>query len=184
MINLMPIHEQKEIRAARANSLLMRYSILMLIATLFVLAALAFTYLSLTAIGRAADKEKIENQQKASGLVQTQVEAEKLRNDLMSAKNLFDNEIKYSLIVTRITNLLPAGAAIDALHIETSTFDQPKTLSVQIKNREAAEELEKNFKASPYLKDVSLGSISTNSESNAYPYIAEITFTLDRSISQ
>lgn len=86
MINLMPIHEQKEIRAARANSLLMRYSILMLIATLFVLAALAFTYLSLTAIGRAADKEKIENQQKASGLVQTQIEAEKLRNDLMSAK--------------------------------------------------------------------------------------------------
>ncbi len=183
MINLLPPDQQKEIRAARNNTLLLRYVILLFSALGFLLVALAITYFSLSQAGSQADETRMRNEERASGYASAQSTASQLRNDLSSAKSLFDDEIRFSLVVVRLSSLLPEGSAIDSLQIDSDSFLQPTTLSVQIDSRAAAEALQNNFASSPYVSNVSLGNISTNSGSS-YPYTVQLQFTFTRSAGQ
>ena len=184
MINLLPQTEQKEIRAGLGNTLLVRYVLLMICALAFLLVALAITYFSLNQVAKQADETKQANELKAVGFIETQAAATSLRNDLSSAQTLFDNEIRYSKVLTRLTGLLPTGTAISEFSIDDTSFSQPITLSVKVKNQTAAEQLQANFTSSPYITNASLGTISTNQEQGSYPYTAELLFTFNRSIGQ
>jgi Tfp pilus assembly protein PilN len=150
----------------------------------FLFTALVITYFSLTQAAERADTAKLQNEQKAAGYTETQAAATRLRNDLSSAKTLFDNEILYSKLVTRLSGILPSGTAIDSLQVDSSSFTQPVTLNVQIRDRAAAEALQRNFTSSPYVTGVTLGSISTNTGGSSYPYSVELQFTFNRSIGQ
>ena len=183
MINLLPPKLQKEIRAARSNTLLLRYVILLVAALGFLLIALVATYLSLSTTATQADATKKENEQKATGFTETQAAASKLRGDLATAKTLFEGETRYSLALVRLSNLLPEGAALDSLQLSPSSFTESMALTVRIRNQQTAEALQNNFMSSPYVSNVSLGRITTTGSPN-FPYSAEISFTLNRSIGQ
>ena len=110
MINLLPDEQQKDIRAARTNTLLLRYLILLVGAMIFLLGAFGVTYLSLTSSARQADEVRAENEQAATGYQETHAAATQLRNNLFSAKSLFENELRYSKMLLRLSALLPEGA--------------------------------------------------------------------------
>ncbi len=185
MINLLPQAQQKEIKAARSNTLLLRYLILLIGALLFLIAALGITYVALTADAARADAAKTKNEQAASGYSETQTAATELRNELTSAKTLFDTEVRYSKVLLRLSSLLPAGTAIESLSIDNASFTQPITLRIFIKGETQARQLQDNFKSSPYVTGVSMGRVSTSNEAGGeYPYTAELLFTFDRSIAQ
>lgn len=184
MINLLPTSEQKEIRAARSNTLLLRYTILTAGVLVFLLGALGVTYFSLTQAAKQADATKESNEQRAIGYAETQSQANQLRSDLTSAKTLFDGEIRYSKVITRLSNLLPEGSAVDNIQLDEQSFSQPVTMSVQVRDQSAAESLRNNFTNSPYFTNVLLGAISTNGADSSYPYTVQLLFTYDRSIGQ
>lgn len=184
MINLLPPVQQKEIRAAYSNGLLLRYGLLLVAAMLFLLVAFGITYYALTQISRQADETKQSNEQEAIGYATTQSAATKLRSDLTTAKTLFDNETLYSKVLVRFSGLLPEGAAVTSLDLNEESFSKPVAIDIAIKNKTAAEKLESNFKESPYITSVTLKDISTNQDSKSYPYTAALEFTLDRSIGR
>lgn len=184
MINLLPPKLQNEIRAAHSNTLLLRYIILLICALCFMIGALAITYFTIVQAAERADTAKQQNEQKAAGYLASQAEATKLRSDLSSAKTLFDNEIRYSKVITRFSSLLPDGAAVDSLQVDDASFSQPMNVPVRIRDRTAAEALQNAFTSSPYVTNVSISSVRTEGGSSAYPYIAELQFTFTRSITQ
>lgn len=184
MINLLPSPLQKEIRAAYSNTLLLRYVFLLLASLGFLLAALGLAYFTLIQAGNHADKVKTENEQQAVGYQETEERATKFRAQLASAKTLFEGENLYSKTLVRLSALFPDGTAVGSLDLGNDSFSQPATLMVQVRDRAAAEALQQSFTSSPYVTNVSLGNISTNTESSAYPYTIELHFTLNRSIAQ
>lgn len=183
MINLLPRQQQKEIRAARSNTLLLRYTILLICALLFLTGAIGVTYFSLTQAAKHAEALKQENETKAADYAQTQAEVSQLQSELSSAKSLFENEVRYSKALTRLSNIFPDGTAIDALELNASSFSEQMTLNVQVRDQEAAEKLLQSFSSSQYISGANLGKIST-SASGRYPYTVELIFTLNKAIAK
>lgn len=183
MINLLPQVQQKEIRAGYSNTLLLRYIILLICALAFLGISIGITYISLNQAAQQADTTKRENEEKATNYLETQAAVAKLQSDLASAKSLFDNEVSYSKVITRLSSLFPSGTAVDSLQFDSGSFSQPMTLSVQVRDQAAAEALQQNFSSSPYVSGASLGKISTNNSSR-YPYTVELLFTLNKAIGQ
>lgn len=182
MINLLPRERRKEIRAAYSNTLLLRYLLLLLGALGFLLIALGITYFALFRAAAQADVTREDNEQRATGYTETQTVATKFRSDLTSAKTLFDEEVRYSLVLMRFSQLLPEGTAADSLSLTSGSFSQPSSMAIRVRNESAAKRLYANFSASEYVSDVSLGNINTTGNSD-YPYSVELTFTFNRSIS-
>lgn len=182
MINLLPDEQQKDIRAARTNTLLLRYLILLVGAMIFLLGAFGVTYLSLTSSARQADEVRAENEQAATGYQETQADATQLRNNLSSAKSLFDNELRYSKMLLRLSALLPKGSSLDSFSVNTDSFSQPTTLSVSVIGEQQARQLEENFKNSPYITGATMTGISVNTERQGYT--VTLSFTFNRSIAQ
>ena len=183
MINLLPPSEKKQIRAARANTLLFRYNILSLIAVVFIVGAMVFVYVQLENEGARADQTRQENESKAAGFSKTQQDATELRNGLSSAKKIFDTEIRYSKALIRFSSLIPNGAYISTIQLDADSFDKPKTWLFNIKGEQAANDLRDNFIKSPYFTNVTLGKVMTSSSSD-YPYTIEVTATMKKSIAQ
>ncbi len=184
MINLLPQDQQKEIRAAHTNTLLLRYLVLLVGALVFLFFALVITYFSLDATARQADATKTQNEQAATGYRETQAAATALRSELSAAKALFDNEIRYSKVFVRLSALLPEGTAVGNLSIDDKTFTSPTTLLVYVRGEQEARRLQESFSTSPYISSVSMGRVSTNEDGQAYPYTVELLFTFNRSIAQ
>ena len=182
MINLLPREQQREIRAARTNTLLLRYLILLIGAMLFLLGALGVTYFSLASSARQADSVREQNERAAAGYQETQIAATALRSELSSVKSLFESEIRYSKVLLRLSALLPVGTSIESFSIDNTSFSQPVTLSVYVNGEQQARQLEQNFQNSPYTTGVSMTGISVNSDGQGYT--VGLVFTFDRSITQ
>ncbi len=184
MINLLPPQAKKEIRAARSNTLLIRYAVLLCIAGVFLVGALAFAQFYMMNQGAIADELKRDNEQQASGFAPAQAAATSLRNDLRKAKQLLDNDIRYSQFLLRVSALLPNGTALDQLELSPDSITQPVTLKVLLRNEEAARQLLTSFASSPYITSSTIKGFTTNAPGATYPYAAELTVTFDRSIAQ
>ena len=182
MINLLPRDQQREIRAARTNTLLLRYLILLISAVVFLLGALGVTYFSLTASARQADSIREQNERAAVEYQETQIAATALRSELSSAKSLFESEIRYSKVLLRLSALLPEGSSIDSFSVDNTTFSQPISLSVRVSGEQQARELEQNFQNSPFTTNVSMNNISVNPDDTGYT--VGLTFVFNRSIAQ
>lgn len=183
MINLLPPSEKKQIRAARANTLLFRYTILSLVAVVFIVGAMGFVYVQLENEGVHADETKKANESRAAGFAQTQQEATQFRSDLSNAKKIFDSEIRYSKALVNFSALIPNEAYISTIQLDADSFDKPKTWLFSIKGEKAANDLRDNFLKSPYFSNVTLGKVMTNPSSD-YPYTIEVTATMKKSIAQ
>lgn len=185
MINLLPPPERKEIKAAYSNSLLLRYTALTGASLVFIIISLVATYVVLTQASNLADSTTKNNEQKVASFSNVQAQANSLRSDLTNAKQLFDNEIRYSKVLTNFAASLPSGAALSSITLDQNTsFTNPSTINIQIRNQTAAIALENSLQNSPFFKGVSLGSVNTNPQDNSLPYVVDVTFTLDRSIGR
>lgn len=184
MINLLPPEQKKEIRAARVNHVLIRYIALLVGALVFLGGSLGVTYIFLDTSARNAEAVKAENEARTTGYAQTQAQAAALRNDLSQAKQLFDEELRYSQALLRISQHLPAGTALESLELTPETFSQATSLSVLITGESAAKALRDSFSGSQYFTNVSLGRLTINNDNATYPYTVELNLTMDRSIAQ
>lgn len=179
MINLLPPEHRSQLRAAQANTLLMRYNIATFAAFIFLALALGFVYVYLANSKASAERTIAENKAKVGSYVQVENEAQAFRSSLTTAKQVLDKEVTYSKTVLAISRLMPKGTILQDLSLDVATFGTPTTLVFQAKDYETALAIKDTFQTSPLFSNVHLESISQGS-GEGYPFTVTLNLTIDK----
>lgn len=182
MINLLPDEMKKDLRAARTNTVLFRYNIMLIIAALFLAGALIVVYVFLSTMKTSAENAIQENITKEQSYENVKQEANAFKNSLGDAKIILDEEISYSRALIRYAQLFPDGTAVSNLQLNAASFTAPMDVSVKITGQSAAQALIRSMTTSSYVTNFSRKSI-TISQDGTYPYTMDVTFTLKKEIS-
>ncbi len=181
MINLLPDDRKREIRAARANVLLLRYNFL----TLGVVIALAILCGGSLFILQNNKQNALatisENEGKTSTLADVRKAADEYRQNLVLAGKIVDNGVSYTDIVISITKLMPDGAVLDGLSLgaaagsgtagsPTATTQQQIVFQAQSKDYATAEKLKTSFQSSSLFSNVYFQGLTSDAKSGGkYP---------------
>lgn len=182
MINLLPTEMKKDLRAARTNTTLLRYNIILLAAVLFLAGAVAVVYVFLSTMKASAEQSIQENVIKEQSYASVKQEAESFKNSLSDAKTILSDEVSYSKALVRYAQLFPEGTAINDMQLSAASFTAPTSASVKITGQSAAQALIQSMTNSPYVTNFTRTSI-TISKDSAYPYTMEVSFTLKKDIA-
>lgn len=132
MINLLSPEERKQIKAARANSILMRYVVMSTIVVVIIAVELVGSYFMLLFNQSTSRNTISENQSKSSAFSSVKGNAERYRSNLRVAKYILDTQAPYTDILNAVAKRLPNGASLTGISIDPTTFG---TDSVQIQTR-------------------------------------------------
>lgn len=181
MLNLLPKTEKKQLQAARANLILLRYTFVLLLAFGFSLSILAGSYFLLTMTKTSAEQLIEANDTKATAFADTQAEISQLSNNLSSARTLLDQQAAYSKALILIGKALPSGAVIEELELEAANFNgTPVAVTVHATSSDVATQIRQRFASTAGLTNVNLASVSEDDAIEGYPVSAEMTFTISR----
>ncbi len=160
MINLLPDDVKKDIGAARMNVILLRYNLFALMAAgiLVGMCVMFFVFLNFSQSSAVASSD--ENQAKVAQLNEVVTQANAYKQDLATAKQVFDQSINFSEIVFAIAKLVPKGVVLSDISLETSQFDSPITFSAYATDYDEATQLKENFQESSLFTDVYLQNLS------------------------
>lgn len=180
MINLLPLEDKRQITAARANSLLFRYTLFSVGVLAFLLAAIAITYIYLTNVKAGAEQTIEQSKARVSDYANVQMEADQFRAKLATAQQILDREVTYTKVALQIAQLLPAGVILKNLDLDAQTFGAPTTISVQARSYAAATELKDSFQASTLFSDVHFQSITSSADAGGYPFTVVLGVTIQK----
>ena len=181
MINLLPDDYKKQVRAGRANLLLMRYNLLMIGMLVFVILAVGIFYIYLISARASAEINIANDKVKTSELAEVEKKATKFKSDLATAKQILDQEIVYTDKILDIAKLIPKDVVIDSLPIDPKTFGTSFVLSARSKSSEGASELKESLQKSPIFSDVHFDSLTINEESEGgYKYSVSLNVIINK----
>lgn len=183
MINLLPPETKSQIAAARTNRLLLRYNILLLVAIAFLLAAIVIVYFYLSNTKAAAEAQIADSRSKVSDYSAVEAEANSFRQNLASAKQILDSDVRYTKVILDIAGVLPGGVVLDTLVLDSATFGSPMVLTANAKDYPTVLALKDSLQSSSVFSDVSIQSI-TNSSDGAYPLTAAFSVTIRKDAAQ
>ncbi len=188
MINLMPFEDRRQLAAARTNTLLLRYVILMGMFIAFLAIEMVAVYFIVSA-GKANNELVIqENEAKTVEFTDVKQQATLFRSNLATAKYILGKQVPYTTLMLTLANNLPEGAFLEKLSIDPATFDTPTTLSVKTTSYDRAVQVKtalQNAKVNdvPLFSSVSFQSVS-NSEGDktSHPYTAIYNVTYSKKV--
>jgi Tfp pilus assembly protein PilN len=183
MINLLPPEEKRQLRAARSNTLLLRYTIFLLIAIAFLGAAIGVTYFYLSSTKASAEQTISDNKAKVSSYATIETQASQFRNNLATAKQILDHEVTYTKVILDISQLLPSGVVLPSLSLDSQTFGTETTIAASAKDYDRVLALKTAFENSPLFTNVHFISIA-NSASTAYPITVTLGVTIKKGAAQ
>jgi Tfp pilus assembly protein PilN len=184
MINLLPQEEKRQLHAARSNTLLIRYNILLLGVVAFMSIAIAITYVFLTTTQQGAEQTIQENKAKVSQYASIQSQADQFRQHLATAKQILDSEVTYSKVVLDIARLIPSGVILENVSLDSQTFGTETTLVAQAKSYDAALALKDSFGKSSLFSDVHFQSITSGGTDTNYPVTVNLNITIKKEVAQ
>ncbi len=179
MINLLPPEHKRDIRAARANTLLIKYNFLLIGVFAFLLLSIGVVYVYLNNTKAAAEVTMQENEAKVSGFASTKEQAEQFRQNLSTAKQILDKEVNYTKVILKIAQSLPAGTILTGLSLDAATFGKETALSAQTKSYDQAIKLKDALAQSGLFTDVHFQSIAASTNSSDYPITVNLMVTFD-----
>jgi Tfp pilus assembly protein PilN len=182
MINLLADDKKKEIRAGRANVILLRYIIMTLVAAVILVAIVAGAYFTLSLSRQNAQEQVQRNETERNSFSQSVAEAQAFRTDLQTAKTILDKEISYSTAILKIANSIPDGIVIDSLSLSPETIGNPISLTAHARDKDAALNLKTSFENNPELySGVQIDSIDFGAESaDSHPVNITLTVTINK----
>lgn len=187
MINLLPNPMKKQLKAARANVILLRYTILLGASAIFLGLGIASVYLLMTTIRSNAETAINENQTRITNYTAVETQAAQFRTNLATAKTILDKEVIYSKAMVSIAQALPQGVVLDNLSLDSRTFGTPTTISARTRSYDDALNLKDALEASDAFSDVHFSSISSSGQSgtpqDSYPFSVSINLVIDRGIA-
>lgn len=181
MINLLPPDQLRELRAARANTLLLRYNVFLVGVLIFIVLSLIVVFFYLNTIKTAAETTKRDNDAKVISYAPINTEATAFRNDLATAKTILDKEVTYSKTILTVASVLPQGVVLDNLNLDAATFGAPTILALKARDQESALAAKNAFQKSPIFSDVHFTNISTGKgSSDKYPVTASLSVVISK----
>lgn len=182
MINLLPYEEKRQIQAARANTILLRYIILLAVTILFLAGTFGMYYNALSIIQSAAQKRTEINQAKASAYNTAKAQAASLTASLSSAQTVLSQQICYTNILTSIANVTPSGVILSGLNLSPTTLGTATTVTAYATSSAAALAMQTAYKNAPNVfSGVTLASLSTASTSvQGYPVSITLNLTINK----
>lgn len=189
MINLLPYDTKKQIRAARTNSILIKYLFISLAAAAFVLLSCLMVYiLLLNSPPKTNTNSTITTTSNSVQSSDEEYATQKSRLDSIYAsfsatKPILQQQISFSDIITSIGENLPANVIIENLSLNSSNIGSPTTLAAKAKSSSDIAKIKDNLQKSPIFTNVSVQSEKTNaSDTSGYPVSANINITINRGV--
>lgn len=181
MINLLPTEEKRQLRAARSNTLLLRYNILLIGVVACMLVAIGFTYIYLNTTKETAEATINENKAKVSNFAKVETEATTFRSNLATAKQILDREVVYTKVILEIAHTMPTGTILETLNLDSATFGTATTLTAKAKSYDQAIALKEALQKSTLFSDVHFESITLNdSDTTGYPFTVNLSVTIKK----
>ncbi len=182
MINLLPNKTKQEIRAARMNVLLLQYNVFTILSLLALVGLYFAFFLFLNVSQESAIATSDKNEAKAKDLISIQKEADEYKENLSTAKKIFEKSTNYTNVVIAITKLVPAGVLLDAITVKDSDIGTPVQFSAHAASAEKAALLKESFQNSELFSNVFLQNISNANESSSTGY--PVTFTISAQMNK
>ena len=188
MINLLPPEDMRQLSAARTNTLLLRYSVLMtLVIALLALEAVGMYFV--VDAGTAQNQTTIsENEQKTAAYATTKTEAATFTSNLSTAKYILGKQVPYTTILLSIAKVMPTGSIVDSITIDPTDFGTPTTVSIRTNTYDNAVSVKNALQgamfdaATPLFTAVSLQSVTTDETNGTYPVSAILNVTYSKGI--
>lgn len=185
MINLISRTHKEDIRAARTNVVLVRYTLIVLLAAGFIFGVLYTSYGVLQATKANAEALISSNDTKADVYSTTQQQVSALSIQLNDAKLILDQEVRYSKLIVNVGQLMPEGTLLDSLPIDSALIGgTPIQVKAYAKKSGDAVILQERFKASALFSEVSIQATNETGGIEGYPVVITMTITFNRSGAQ
>lgn len=191
MINLLAPSDRRELAAARTNTILFRYVLLLIV-------VIAFLCLEMVAMYFVVNTEKLrneqiitENEQKATQYADTKKEADTFRSNLSTAKYILGKQVPHTALILTLANNLPADTVLDKIAIDPTTFGTPTILTVKMKSYDQAIKVKTAlqqtiFEKKPLFSSVSFQSVAAadakEGQTTPYPITATYNITYSKAV--
>ncbi len=179
MINLLSDEKKREIKAGRANTIILSYVFMALtgIALLGILSG--GVYLTLNVTRSEAQRRVSANQSDIAKYQSVQDQASTFRNNLTTAKQILDKEVVYSALILKIAKAVPPGVVLGNLSLSPDSVGKPTTIKASAQSYDAAIALKTSFQNQPDLfTDVHFNDISSQGSTPTNPYPISVTLAL------
>lgn len=187
MINLLPTNDQRQLAAARTNTLLLRYTILLGVFVVVLVLEILSVYIVID-VGKAQNQATIkDNNAKAVGYATVKQQAATFKTNLATAKYILNKQVPYTELMLIISQNLPHGAIMSKLSIDPTTFGTPSTLVVNTVSYDEAINVKASLQNAklnnaPLFSSVSFQSVSSSSSQTSYPFTAVYEITYSKAI--
>lgn len=181
MINLLPDDKKRDIKAARANVILLRYNFLTIAGFMTLMLICIAFYLVLRTHESSAVTKSEDNTAKAANYDSVRREADAYKANLSVANKVFQNSVNYTSVVFEITKLLPSGVTLDNITVNAEDFGKQISFSARAKSYDKAMELKDKFQSSKIFSNVFFQNLtdSTGGQTNGYPVTVVISAKLN-----
>lgn len=181
MINLLSDERKDAIRAARVNVFLVRYTVILILAFVFIMSALYVSHSVLGTTIKSADELIANNDVKAGVYSETGEQVTALSAKLNETRSILDQEIRFSQVLVDIGQLMPKGTILGDLTLTTTNFNgQPTEIKAYAKSTAEAGQLQAQLQGSPLFSQVVLKSAETKNEVDGYPVTITMSVVFNR----
>lgn len=181
MINLLANGRKSEISAARANIVIVRYTLIVLLAIAFIGGTMAISYSVLQSTMASAEARITANDTKASVYNDTKQQVDTLSAQLNDTKTILNQEVRYSKVLVKIGQLMPKGTVLDSVDLSSAAFNgTPVTIKAYARSTAEGGALQSQFQASPLFSQVALQGTQTSGGITGYPVVVTLTVALNR----
>lgn len=187
MINLMPTEAKRQLRAARVNLILFRYSVVMVLTIIALGVVFAGSHFLLTISKDGSQALLDANQERALAYRDTQAQVTALGANLGDAKIQLDQESSYTNVLRNIAGLMPAGTTMQSLDINDAAINGSTPIEIQVYavDGDAIVALRQNFQNSPFFTSVNVENISEDTGGvEGYPASGSMKLTLTKAVTQ
>lgn len=180
MINLLPPDTKHQLNAARSNTLLLRYNILLGVVVALALLAIGFVYLYLSQEKARAEQSIADSSSRLAAYRDVEREASEFRTNLSTAKSILDGETTYTKAILRIAKVIPSGVILGELNLDPTTFGTNTTLNARAKSTNDAIRLKDSLQKSELFTNVSFQTVSSGDQGGNYPITVTMNATIDK----
>jgi len=181
MINLLPDKTKKQIKAARANVILAKFVAVLCVAAIFLALACGVSYLLLDGMEATA---KAQSANSKAGIVSPyQRQMDTINKSINTAKTILDAQMSYSKVITELAATMPSGVVIESISLDSSTINQPLTLTLHARLDSDILKFKSNIQASSIFSNYTVQTSDNDPASNisGYPITTTVNVTINKS---
>jgi hypothetical protein len=183
MINLLPTESRTSLRMARYNVLLVRYLVGLACVVVFMGAIFGAGYLYTDNERKMIENEVAARRADIDKNSETIKSAKAFSDNLTLAKSILADQLVYSDMIVKITNVLSKGIILEDLSLDGSSAGSVFSLNAKAKTREDALIFKDALNKSDYFADASINSIDDSGVgTDAYRFKVRISVKLEAAV--